>query len=239
MADTGCLDYPEWTPFVHADRARTKAAVSANSPEEEPELLNRARKGDVAAFALLIRSHLPRLRRFAYAFTRHWADADDLAQEALLKAFRSLGSFEGRAQFGTWLYTVTRSVCQDHYRGRAARERRREDPLPDDASEAPGSSPLQPDALLSRKDDAERLWLHVKALPPAFRVPLVLYEIEGMAYEDIAKIERVPICTIRSRLSRAREQLRERLTTSEPAAPSAPPGTVLPVRSSNPGSAVR
>jgi len=187
------------------------------------------------AFAQLLRPHLPRLRRLAYAFTRNWADADDLAQEALLKAFRALGAFEHRAQLGTWLYRIMRSVCHDHHRGRRTRDRAREDSFSDEATEEPSSARLEPDALLSRKHEAERLWSHVKALAPEFRVPLVLFEIEGMAYEDIAKIERVPIGTIRSRLSRARQQLRESLGESEPRPISVRPGTVSPAGSSNAG----
>jgi hypothetical protein len=93
---------------------------TVSMPAVDGPLLERARAGDRAAFGELIRPHVASVRRFAYAFARHWSDADDLAQDALLKAFRAIGGFEGRSSLSTWLYSVTRSVCHDHYRGKLA-----------------------------------------------------------------------------------------------------------------------
>lgn len=205
-------------------------------PGLDRQLLERARAGDSLAFGELIRAHVPSVRRFAYAFARRWSDADDLAQEALLKAFRSIGGFEGRSSLGTWLYGVTRSVCLDHYRGKLAHARAAEDPLDDQAEAAQASPHEGPENLLQAKHETERLWRALKALPAEFRVPVVLFEIEGLAYEEIAKIEGVPIGTIRSRLSRARAQLKAALASNE--APLASrPGTETGARSSNSGSA--
>jgi RNA polymerase sigma-70 factor, ECF subfamily len=176
------------------------------------------------------------VRRFAYAFARRWSDADDLAQEALLKAFRSFAGFEGRASLATWLYSVTRSVCYDHYRGKLAHARDVEDPLEEHADNAPLSPQAGPDRLLERKDDAELLWRALKALPAEFRVPLVLFEIEGLGYEEIAHVEGVPVGTIRSRLSRGRQQLKALVTGFEHPPP-AQVGTGSGARSSNSGSA--
>jgi RNA polymerase sigma-70 factor, ECF subfamily len=206
-----------------------------NVPAVDPQLLERARAGDSAAFGELIRPHLASVRRFAYAFARRWSDADDLAQEALFKAYRAIGSFEGRASLATWLYSVTRSVCLDHYRGKLAHARSAEDPLEDHAENAPASQ-AGPDGLLEAKGEAERLWQALKMLPAEFRVPLVLFEIEGLAYEEIARIESVPIGTIRSRLSRGRQQLKALLAQVEPL-PASRTGTRTDARSSNSGSA--
>ena len=198
------------------------------------QLLERAQAGDSAAFGELIRPHLPSVRRFAYAFVRHWSDADDLAQEALLKAYRAIASFEGRSSLGTWLYSVTRSVCLDHYRSKLAHARSAEAPLDDQEERA--SPQAGPDRLLETKGDAEQLWQALKELPAEFRVPLVLFEIEGLGYEEIAHVEAVPIGTIRSRLSRGRQQLKALLASLEaPAASRA--GTRSDARSSNSGSA--
>jgi len=174
---------------------------------EEQQLLARARAGDAAAFADLIRPHLATIRRFAYSFSRDWSDADDLAQEALLKAFRSLHTFEGRSALTTWLYTVTRSVCQDSRRARATRASHLHDALEDDV---PEEGPLQ-DHALQRKHEADTLWAAIRRLEPAFRVCIVLFDIEGRSYEEIAEIEGIPIGTVRSRLSRARARLAELL----------------------------
>jgi RNA polymerase sigma-70 factor (ECF subfamily) len=205
-------------------------------PGQDRQLLERARAGDKLAFGELIRPHVPSVRRFAYAFARRWSDADDLAQEALIKAFRAISGFEGRASLATWLYGVTRSVCIDHYRGKLAHARAAEETL-EEQGELAQVSPLDgPDRLLEAKHETQRLWRALKLLPAEFRVPLVLFEIEGLAYEEIAKIEGVPIGTIRSRLSRAREQLKTELARSEPPAPSRT-GTDAGARSSNSGSA--
>lgn len=205
-------------------------------PAVDPQLLERARAGDSTAFGELIRPHLPSVRRFAYAFARHWPDADDLAQEALLKAYRAIASFEGRSALATWLYSVTRSVCLDHFRGKLAHARSAEDPLEDHAENAAASPHTGPDGLLEAKGDAERLWRALKSLPAEFRVPLVLFEIEGLSYEEIAHVEAVPIGTIRSRLSRGRQQLHALLAELE-AVPASRAGTRADARSSNSGSA--
>lgn len=199
-------------------------------------LLERARAGDRAAFGELIAPHVPSVRRFAYAFARHWSDADDLAQEALLKAFRAIAGFEGRSSLVTWLYSVTRSVCFDHYRGKLAHAREAEDPLDDHAESAPLTPDAGPERLLEAKDDAELLWRALKALPAEYRVPIVLFEIEGLAYEEIAHVEGVPVGTIRSRMSRGRQQLHVLLTGLDRPAPTGA-GTRTGARSSNSGSA--
>jgi RNA polymerase sigma-70 factor, ECF subfamily len=194
---------------------RRETCVSA--PEEE--LLNRARRGDSAAFEELIRPHLPSLRRFVYSFARRWHDADDLAQEALIKAFRTFASFEGRSSLSTWLYTVTRNVCHDHYRGKLAKERGRESPLDDVYQDERDSQ----HTLLGAKSDSEALWAAVKSLDPEFRVAIVLFDIEGLSYEEVARIERVPVGTVRSRLSRGRAKLK--LLLADRAATPPPSGT--------------
>lgn len=175
-------------------------------------LLHRARTGDPDAFQTLVQPHLSSVRRFAYSFARNWSDADDLAQEALLKAFRGFGDFEARASLSTWLYTVVRSVCQDHHRSAYQRRRALHDP-PDDAMEDE-RPPV--DELLERRDDAALLWDAIRELEPTFRVPIVLFDIEGCSYEDVARIEQVPIGTVRSRLSRARKRLRAALDARRP-----------------------
>jgi RNA polymerase sigma-70 factor (ECF subfamily) len=170
----------------------------------ERQLLKRAAQGDSDAFGLLVKPHLAAVRRYAFSFSRDWTEADDLAQEALIKAFRSIKTFEARSSLSTWLYTVTRSVCHDHVRSRYVKERRRQDELEDDELEDDERGALE---LVVEKESAERLWEALKKLEPEFRVPVVLFDIEGMSYEDIARIEQVPIGTVRSRLSRGRQRL--------------------------------
>lgn len=155
-----------------------------------------------------MRPHIDSVRRFAFSFCGSWSDADDLAQEVLLKAYRSIGAFEGRSSLSTWLYTLARSVFIDSRRGRQGRSREREQDLDDQLVAEDGDSQEQ---LLVQKDEVERLWRAVRALDHEFRIPVVLCDIEGMSYEQVASIEGVPIGTIRSRLSRARGKLAELL----------------------------
>jgi RNA polymerase sigma-70 factor (ECF subfamily) len=176
------------------------------------DVFQKAQAGDPQAFQELIRPHLAALRRFVYSLSSNWQDADDIAQEALIKAFRAFPSFDGRASLSTWLYTVARSASIDWHRSRMGQASQRENPLP---STHPAAEPGQDEAC-SHQQDRERLWHAIQGLDERNRVPLVLFEVEGLSYEEIAAIEAVPVGTIRSRLSRARLELRERLAESEP-----------------------
>lgn len=187
-------------------------------------MFQKARAGDPQAFQELIRPHLDALRRFVFSLSSNWQDADDIAQEALIKAFRAFPSFDGRASLSTWLYTVARSASVDWHRSRMGQAPQRENPLP---STHPTLDPRQDEAC-SQQQDRERLWQAIRCLDERNRVPLVLFEVEGLSYDEIAKVEDVPVGTIRSRISRARQELRQRLVESEPA--SGVRGDTLPRR---------
>jgi RNA polymerase sigma-70 factor (ECF subfamily) len=145
-----------------------------------------------------------------------------------VKAFRAIDTFSGRSSLSTWLYSVTRSVCHDWYRGRTARARLRESEIED----APDSGDPQ-DLLLESKEGVVQLWSAIKQLEPEFRIPVVLFDIEGLPYEEIARIERVPVGTVRSRISRGRQKLRDALTKVAWEPKSSGPGTRAPGASSD------
>jgi len=147
-----------------------------------------------------------------FSLSSNWQDADDIAQEALIKAFRAFPNFDGRASLSTWLYTVARSASIDWHRSRLGQASQRENSLP---SVHPAPQFSQEDAC-SQQQDRQRLWQAIARLDERYRVPLVLFEVEGQTYEEIAAVEAVPVGTIRSRLSRAREQLRELLVELSP-----------------------
>ncbi len=173
--------------------------------------LGLARQGDPAAFERLVRPHVPSLRRFARAFCGDQAEANDLAQEALLKAFRSFPGFRGQSRLSTWLYSVARSTFVDSRRSKLAHARARETTL--ESQHAPAGP--GPDELLAARTEVERLRAALRELPPRFRVPIVLCEIEGLSYEHVATIEQAPIGTIRSRISRGRAKLLEILNRAD------------------------
>lgn len=171
-------------------------------------LVERAKQGDVAAFELLLADHLPRVRRFARSMCASEADADDLAQDALLKAYASIADYRVEAAFSTWLFRIVRNTCIDH--ARRAFARRAQDRQPLEAAEAQASSPeLAPDERMAGEQLRALLHEALHALPLEFRSAVVLFEVEGLSQDEVAAIEGVPVGTVKSRLSRGRKQLRE------------------------------
>ena len=198
-----------------------------------PDLLDRARRGEVFAFETLVAPHIPTVRRLAYSFTRNWSEADDLAQDALVKAYRSVSTFEGRSSFNTWLYVVVRSSFLD-----SKRTRRRPEKFADgEVDDLPDMDHEGADAVLDRKKETEKLWAAIEKLDPSFRIALVLFAVEGMSYDEVAEIEQVPIGTVRSRIARARAQLTTILDEDQKLArlrrSSAPGGTSSTYTASN------
>jgi RNA polymerase sigma-70 factor, ECF subfamily len=183
--------------------------------DEEQDVI-RAQAGDVRAFERLIATHVEKIRRFARAFAHSDADADDLAQEALIKVYRSIRSYRLEAAFSTWLYAVVRNAFLDIQKSRAGRERASERPIErTDGETAAAEMPL-PDELLSQAQERRRLWDAIGSISAQFRTALVLFDVEGLSYEEIAAIERIPLGTVKSRLKRGRDQLRRLLQQRGP-----------------------
>ncbi|HVR63261.1 MAG TPA: sigma-70 family RNA polymerase sigma factor [Polyangia bacterium] len=186
--------------------------------DEIARLVRRAQKGDIRAFEELVSAHIPQVRRFAQAFVRDESDAADLAQDALVKVYRSIGSYRFQSAFSTWLYAIIRNVFLDGARSRAGKERALELPFDvrhiDSARPSPLDDMSRADAQIEREQERKRVWLALGEVQAEFRATLVLFDIEGLTYEEVAAIEGVPLGTVKSRLSRGREQLRRLLTTS-------------------------
>jgi RNA polymerase sigma-70 factor (ECF subfamily) len=183
---------------------------------EDAEVIRRVRAGDSELFGVLVDRYGARIARLVRGFIRNEEDARDVAQDAFLKAFARLDRFDGRSAFFTWLYRIAANTAMDHNK----KWRRRPTPLSLQAESpgaeddrpavmpvASGPSPLeraQASELRERVDEA------LEAMPPVYREVLVLREIEGLSYDDIARTLRVSRGTVESRLFRARERLRER-----------------------------
>jgi RNA polymerase sigma-70 factor, ECF subfamily len=179
------------------------------------QLVARAQGGDVRAFETLLEEQLPRIRRYARAFVASEPDADDLAQEALLRVYRNLRAFRWQAAFTTWLFAVVRSAFLDASKGRAGTRRSLEEPLREAHGEREGGS--RPDEALDAAEDRRLVWAALRQVPAEFRSALVLFDIEGCSYDEVAAIEGVAVGTVKSRLHRGREHLR-RLLAPGPAA---------------------
>lgn len=165
-------------------------------------LVERARGGDAAAFAALVREFDPMLRGLAFNLLGDRELMDDVLQEAYLRAFRALGSFDGRSQVGTWLYRIVHNASVDELR---RRERRPWLPLTEATLEEEPSLADEPGERLAR---ATELRAALAALSHEERAVVWLVDAQGHDYREAAEVLSVPEGTVASRLSRARSTLR-------------------------------
>lgn len=199
-------------------------------------LIARAQEGDVRAFEALVADHLPQVRRFARAFAASEADADDLAQEALVRVYKHLARFRYQAAFTTWLYVIVRNAFLDHAKSQASRQRMREEELgPHHARGLAGEE--RADRGLEEEQERARLWAALRQVPVEYRTAVVLFDIEGRSYDEVAAIEGVALGTVKSRISRGRAHLRRVLEQAEAGSGvhgTRGPGTSDPTTSSHP-----
>lgn len=183
--------------------------------DNDAELVARAKGGDRAAMSELIRKYQRRVYATALHITGNHGDADDVAQDTFVKAFRNLQGFDGRSEVFTWLYRVTVNTALNHLRGRkrAAKLARAGE------EDGQGGRPERPGAEVER---TPREWLEVSErlrqvlyeiteLSPVLRVTLVLATVEQLPYKQIADLMEVPEGTVAWRVNEARRQLRSRL----------------------------
>ena len=192
----------------------TDAALAASSmlrPIEstDAELVGRARQGDRAAMEALLGRHYERLHAICRRIAGNDADADDACQEALLAIVRGLARFDGRSSFKTWSYRVASNACLDELR----RRNRRPDPHREVPDPAGSGTETRIDAQV-----ADRLTLAqaLPQLPEEFRVPVVLRDVAGLDYAEIADSLGIPPGTVRSRIARGRRQLCDLLGNQVP-----------------------
>ncbi len=170
---------------------------------DERDLVWRSRAGDLEAFDALVRAYQDRVYSLAYRITGNHEDAGDAAQEAFLRAYRALPTFRSEAAFGTWLYRIAANAALDLVRRRP----------PGAATALPAGPPADgdPEAEAHRREVSRRVHLALGQLPAEYRVVVVLRDLHGLAYEEIASVLELPVGTVRSRLSRGREALRRLL----------------------------
>jgi RNA polymerase sigma-70 factor (ECF subfamily) len=188
---------------------------------DEHRLIEQCRKGQTAAFGELVRRYQDRLFNTVYRLVDSTEDAQDVVQEAFLHAYQSLDRFKGDAQFFTWLYRIAVNSAISLQRKQrttvhlgASRGGQGSVPEPHDVSEF-----SQPDQALERADEERRIQLALNRLSAEHRAVLILKDLEDQKYETMAEILQVPIGTIRSRLHRARLELREVLEKMEVRSP--------------------
>ena len=181
---------------------------------DERALIERCRAGDDIAFSELV----DRYKNLVYAIVARMVtdrtQADDLAQEVFLKVYRGLPYFRGEARLSTWIYRIV--VNQARNRQRWWRRRRRSDQVSLDEhlqqfGDLESKTDVLPDRLLASKETASRIWQAHNRLPFDQRTALVLREVDGLRYEEIAFTLGVAVGTVKSRLTRARQALRAEL----------------------------
>lgn len=174
----------------------------------DEEIIDRVRKGETRLFDHLVRRHKDAVYGMAVRFVGRGPDAEDVAQEVFLKAFRSLAGFKGEAKFSTWLYRITFNLCADWLR-RSRGPGRKTVPI-DDAREI-GDGRIDLEAGLLDAEERQRVNRALDRLDERYRSVVVLQYYQKLAYEEIAAILEVPVKTVETRLYRARKLLREAL----------------------------
>ena len=183
--------------------------------EIDQALVECAQAGDKRAFEQLVGKYQRKLGRLLSRFIRDQAEVEDVTQEAFIKAYRALPSFRGESAFYTWLYRIGINTAKNHL---VARGRRAPTSTEFDSDEAESFDDAEllhdintPERLLQSKQIGQTVNAAMEALPDELRNAIVLREIEGLSYEEIAVEMKCPIGTVRSRIFRAREAVAEKL----------------------------
>lgn len=183
-------------------RALASVGAETETAATEPsdlELVVRAQKGDTEAFSELVKRHQHLVYNLAYRFMRENALAEDMAQEAFLKAYRLLKGFRGDCSFSTWLYRVTVSVCLTELNRRKKRQEVEFHPFHERREVMPSTD---------TSDLGELIQYCIRTLPHRYNKIVTLYYIKQMSYDDIAEAMRIPMGTLKTWMHRARNQLR-------------------------------
>ena len=185
--------------------------------EGEKYLLEKAKQGDVKAFEELIEGYQKKVYNIALKILGNPDDAGELAQEVFIRVFKSIGKFREEARFSTWLYRITTNACLDSLR---KQKNKRQVSLDEDVRREDGEmrrevedSRPTPDIEAERNEIKKIVHAAINALPEEHRTVIVLRDIQGFSYEDIARIINCPEGTVKSRINRARLNLKEMLVS--------------------------
>lgn len=178
-------------------------------------LVERVQRGDKKAFELLVSKYQRKLLRLVMRLVHDHAEAEDVVQEAFIKAYRALANFRGDSAFYTWLYRIGINTAKNHLVTQGRRAPTSTDADIDAAetfADADGLRDINtPESLLATKQIASTVNSAMSSLPEELRNAISLREIEGLSYEEIAELMLCPIGTVRSRIFRAREAIAEKL----------------------------
>ena len=180
----------------------TPPSTEQLDPEADEWLVDRARTGDLEAYEVLVRRHRDRIYRIALRMLGNPHDAEDVAQDVVIQLWTTLSGFLGSSSFTTWLYRIVVNRCLNHLR----RSRHTRPVLDADPPPAPGAE----DTVIAQQR-ASATMRAIAALPPELRAVLVLRQMEGLSYREVAAITDLTEATVRGRLHRARLLLLDEL----------------------------
>jgi len=190
--------------------------VASPESEDEMPLVRRAQKGDLQAYDQLVRRYQERIYATVYHMTANHEDANDLAQEAFIKAFRALKSFKGGSSFYTWVYRIAVNKTINFLKQRKNKAQMSLDDLDVNAEHDPALIALISDKTPRREINLselqERLNTALQKLSEPHRMVVILHDVQGLSHEEIAKIMECNVGTVRSRLFYARQQLQAHLS---------------------------
>jgi RNA polymerase sigma-70 factor (ECF subfamily) len=179
----------------------------------DQQLVERVQRGDKQAFGLLVEKYRRKLGRLLSRFIRDQAEVEDVVQEAFIKAYRALPNFRGDSAFYTWLYRIGINTAKNYLVSMGRRPQTSNDIEVDDAENFEDGDELRtmdtPETELMTKEIAKTVQMAIESLPEDLKTAIVLREIEGLSYEEIATMMDCPIGTVRSRIFRARESIAE------------------------------
>ena len=176
----------------------------------EQKLIQRASGGDPAAFNRLMAQHEKKMYAIALRMFGNREDAQDCLQEAMLRVYRAIGGFKGQSSFSTWLYRITMNTCLDELRRKKNKQSTSLDNLLEQGW-SPSDDEGTPEKHAVRSELRRELNKAIQELPEDMRSAVVLRDIQGFSYDEIAGALGVNVGTIKSRISRAREKLRGKL----------------------------
>ena len=182
----------------------------ADAPETDQQLVERVRKGDKRAFDLLVIKYQHKILGLVGSYVHDFQEVQDVAQEAVIKAYRAMGQFRGDSAFYTWLYRIAINTAKNYL---VSKGRRPPDTDVDvyDAESYDSPYPLKdletPENNLQKNQVEEAIFRVIKTLPDELRTAVTLREFDGLSYEEIAQVMDCPVGTVRSRIFRAREAI--------------------------------
>ena len=188
--------------------------MSVDSPAAQPatpdSLIEQCLAGDQAAWEAIVRQNWRKVFNVAYKFVGKHDEAEDLTQDIFLKIFKALSSFDRRANFQTWIVSISRNLCIDHYRS-VRKERQTIAREVDTGDLQPASADRGPYAAAEHQDLRAILRLALEGLPATLRTAVVLRDLQELSYQEIADRLRLPEGTVKSRINRGRLELARQL----------------------------